>query len=106
MDEKQLVGSYQRSGGLVMVQEEVWEELRRLAGLDRRISRNTISAVSQVSVGGNGGSSTVGRSAESGFDVDLEKGEESVEEEPRRRRKRVKREEKDGASCCGICVIC
>jgi len=78
----------QSEGGVVMVRQEVWEELRRRAGLDGGMPDGTGPAVT-------GGSSSDGV------------------RQPHKRgslnRRRVKEKSGDSdrdARCCGVCIIC
>jgi len=79
----------QSQGGVVMVRQEVWEELRRRAGLDAEMPDGTVPAVTA-----RGGSSD-------GVRPPHKRGS------PQRRRMKEKSGNSDGgARCCGACIIC
>ncbi|KAF8453756.1 hypothetical protein BDZ91DRAFT_47228 [Kalaharituber pfeilii] len=81
----------QQQGGIVMVREDVWQELRRRAGLDGSIPPE-ITATSEATNRGNGTSSTA---------TIIAKGELN-----RQRIKEKKEAEEQEARCCGVCIIC
>ncbi|KAI5789688.1 hypothetical protein DFH27DRAFT_527759 [Peziza echinospora] len=89
--------------GLIVVQEEVWQELRRLAGLEGM----TVAPNSSTPSSSSSSSSNITRTpSSSSRNMESEMNEKSrCRTEVKRRRRGSGSEEEKEAGCCG-CVIC